>query len=474
MRRRKFIEQASCAAVGSATLFSTLGNLMMTNTLAQRSTNADYKALICILLAGGNDSFNMVVPRKFYNNSTNPPPGSYDEYALARANMAIPRNQLHALSYTATNGNTYGLHPSMPRLTSLFNSGNAAFLSNVGTLIHPIPDRSFMDSANLPLGLYSHADQIQQWQTSVPNSRQSIGWGGRVADVIHSINGNSDISMNISLDGRNVFQTGLESFEYSISNEGNAVAPIQKIPFGNNRGILSLMRDQAIDSMVSDMYSNIIKQTFADQMSSALDVQYQFRTAIAGAPVINTTFDTHKFARDLEMMVRSISVADQLNFSRQVYFTSFGGWDLHNDLIDGHAGKLAVLDKGLDDLYSALQDLGMEDQVTIFTISDFGRTMTSNGNGTDHAWGGNQIVLGGAVNGQEIYGAYPPLSTTANTLNVSRRGILIPQLSTDEMFAELALWFGIAYSDLPLIFPNLGNFYDMTPGSQPVGFMNLT
>ncbi len=475
MNRRQFLHQTSCAAIGSSTLFSTIGNLLMTNRLADESasSNTNYKAMVCVLLAGGNDSFNMLVPRTYFNNSSNPPPGSYDEYKVARANMALSRSSLHTLNYTAGSGLTYGLHPSMPKLRNLFNSDKAAFISNVGTLIHPVPDRSYYNSADLPLGLFSHADQIQQWQTSVPHNRQALGWGGRVADIIQSMNANQNISMNISLDGRNVFQTGNQTFEYAISNEGNAVVPIQKIPSGYNRGILSLLRDQSIDSMVSEMYDNILKSTFSSQFKSSLDVQAEFRNAIAAVPDLSTDFSTSRLSQDLKMTAKSIAAADALGMSRQIYFTTFGGWDLHNDLIDSHAQKLTILDDALSEFQEAMAELNLENNVTTFTISDFGRTMTSNGNGTDHGWGGNQIVIGGAVNGGEIYGEYPPLATTANIMNISRRGILIPQISTDEMFAELAIWFGVEHSELASIFPNLHNFYSSTPGTVPIGFMNV-
>jgi len=473
MNRRKFIHQASCAAVGSSTLFSTLANLMMTNSLSSpklNSSSTGYKAMVCILLAGGNDSFNMLVPHKKFSSGS--PPGSYNEYADARGNMALSHSSLRQLNFTAQNGNTYGVHNSMPNTRNLFDSGKLAFLSNVGTLIHPIPDRSFFSSAEKPLGLYSHADQIQQWQTSVPHSRQALGWGGRVADIINTMNTNQDISMNISLDGRNVFQTGNQTFEYSISNTENAVGPIQKIPEGYNRGYLNVLRDQTIDSMVSEMYNNVFQKTLSNQLKTSIDSQSQFRNAIAGVPSITTNFSSHKLSQDLKMMARSIAAADELNMNRQIYFTSFGGWDLHSDLISSHDTKLEVLDNALSEFNAAMEELGMENQVTTFTISDFGRTMTSNGNGTDHAWGGNQLVMGGAVNGQQIYGEYPNLATSANVANISRRGILIPQLSTDEMFAELAIWFGMSYTDLAYVFPNLHNFFSMTPGDLPIGFMD--
>ena len=474
MNRRKFLYQASCAALGSSTLFSTVANMMLLNGLsASNSATGDYKALVCVLLAGGNDSFNMLAPRTFENNSANPTPGTYDEYAAVRANLALPLSQLLPINYTSGTGLDYGVHDAMPNARNLFNSGNLAFISNVGTLLHPIANRQELATANLPLGLYSHADQIQQWQTSIPHNRQSVGWGGRVADILRTMNGNQSISMNISLDGRNIFQTGNEAFEYAISNEGLAVKPIDKIPTGRNRGILSLFRDQSIDSLMADVYQNAFQQTLTQEYRIALESQESFRNELASVPPFSTSFSASKFSQDLHMIAKIIAAAPNLNMNRQTFFTVIGGWDHHDELLNAHANNLSLLDTGLGEFHAAMNELGTQQDVTVFTISDFGRTMTSNGNGSDHGWGGNQLVMGGAVNGQQIYGDYPSLANLGNSLNVSRRGILIPQLSTDEMFAELALWFGVSATDLLDIFPNINQFYNPLSGVNPIGFMNM-
>jgi uncharacterized protein (DUF1501 family) len=211
MSRRKFIGTASCAAIGTTTFFSTLFNLGMANEAAARSvravkaTNSDYKALVCILLAGGNDSFNMLVPTDR---------GAYNAYAATRSNLAIPLNSLLSISPLGGSQPPLAVHPAMPEVQSLFNTGKLSFVANVGTLVQPTTKAQFMNgSVKLPLGLFSHADQIQQWQTSVPQSRSAYGWGGRVADILQSMNNNQDISMNISLSGRNVFQSGGRSAE---------------------------------------------------------------------------------------------------------------------------------------------------------------------------------------------------------------------------------------------------------------------
>ena len=213
INRRKFLGQASCAAIGSTTLLSTILNMGVANSLAGMMTSAlsaggDYKAMVCILLAGGNDSFNMLVPRNGNH---------YSEYASTRSNLALPQGDLLPLNYTDSNGKQFGLHPSMPEVQTLFNNNKLAFITNVGTLIAPTTKSQYLNKSKpIPVGLLSHADQIQQWQTSIPQTRSSKGWGGRMADILHAGNANQNISMNISLSGTNIFQVGNQTAEYAI------------------------------------------------------------------------------------------------------------------------------------------------------------------------------------------------------------------------------------------------------------------
>ena len=466
MNRRKFIRQASCAAIGSTTFMTTLANLYMTNALANANTagTSDYKAIVCILLAGGNDSFNMLVPRSATE---------YGHYSASRSSLALPLNDLLTINPLTSDGAEYGVHPSMGGLQALFESGDLAFVSNVGTLVEPIANETeyYSGLKNLPLGLYSHADQIQQWQTSVPQSREAVGWGGKLADIMQSLNTNQDISMNISLSGRNVFQSGNTVLEYAIRNYGNGAEGIRPIQYYDNEGFLNLIRGNAIDSLMSDVYSNVFQQTFASQTTNALEAQQMFSAAIANVPSFSTTFSDHYLSRNMEMIAKVIAAHDQLGMCRQTFFVTLGGWDHHNEVLNSQEYLLGVVNDAMSEFYAVLQELMMTDKVTTFTISDFGRTLTSNGNGSDHAWGGNQMVMGGAVNGKEIYGSYPDLFVAGNPLNVSTRGILIPTLSTDEFFAELALWFGLSSGDLATVLPNIGEFY--TPGSSnyPIGFL---
>ena len=467
--RRAFIGQASCAAVGSTTMMSTLTNLMTSNKLlaTQNSEPCDYKALVCILLAGGNDSFNMLVP--FGEDE-------HAQYVDTRSNLAIPRENILPLTPDNEIGKSLGLHPSMSSLRNLFNAGNAALVSNVGTLIEPINNQTEFDDRvrRIPLGLYSHSDQIQQWQTAAPHNRESIGWGGKIADILHTKNTNQGISMNISLSGRNVFQSGNSVVEYAISNRGSGVEGIKPLyPWDGRTGFFNRIRQEAIKDINTQMYANVFKDNFSLMADQSVESIETFAKAVNQAMPFSTEFANHYLAQNLRMVAKTIAAKDQLGVTRQTFFITFGGWDHHDEVLENQNFMLGILSTAIGQFFAALSEVGLQDQVTLFTISDFARTLTSNGNGSDHAWGGNAIVAGGAVNGKRIYGQYPDLHIAGNPLMVSARGNLIPTTAADLYFAELALWFGVSPNDLSIIFPNLGNFYDTASSSMPLGFLNI-
>lgn len=474
LNRRQFLGQASCAAVGSASLFSTLMNLRMTSSAAAEGLPAtpsqsvqglvggnDYKAMVCVFLAGGNDSFNMLVP------SGNE---EYGEYAAIRSDLALPQGDLLPLNQIGGDGRQFGLHPSMPEMAELFNQGDLAFVANVGTLVEPTT-KAGIDSgfANLPLGLYSHSDQIMHWQTSVPDSRSGFGWGGRTADLLKSLNDNQTISMNISLSGTNIFQTGNTVTEYSAVPWGNGA--VQIIGHDDVWWSRHVLQNAAIESMLDLEYQNLFEQTFATNTKSAIESSNQFATAIEGVAPFTTTFTDNNFSNSLHMIARAIAAQSALGFRRQTFFVLVGGWDHHDEVLDSQVAMLSFISKGMKEFFDALGEIGMQSNVTTFTASDFGRTLTSNGAGSDHAWGGNHMVMGKAVNGQKIYGDYPALYED-NPLDTGR-GRLIPTMSCDEYFGELALWFGVAPGDLSMVFPNIGRFYDPVSGPRmPIGFLN--
>ena len=297
-----------------------------------------------------------------------------------------------------------------------------------------------------------------------------------MADILNANNANNGISMNISLAGKNVFQRGQSVSEYSISDnvDPNNVG-LQSFPsWWGNQGLLQEMRTNAIDSLVGQTYSNLLQKTYSATAKESMASFEIFKEALKRVPIISTTFPNTSLAGDLAAITKVMSVRQQLGTKRQIFFVNYGGWDMHDGLLGGLNGKLPVVSQAMKAFYDSTVELGISENVTTFTISDFARTLTSNGNGSDHAWGGNNMIMGGAVNGGRIFGAYPKMTlNSSNNRNISYRGNFIPTVSTDEMYAEIALWYGVSPSDLCYVLPNLGNFYSYAANNYPIGFMNF-
>ncbi len=460
--RRKFIQRATMAALGVSTLPSSMFKFRTLNAAALSNSaifNDEYKALICLFQAGGADSFNMLMPR-----GTN----EYAEYAETRSNLAIPQSSMHAITPATNDGKQYGVHPSMYGVKQLFDQGQLAFIPNVGMMVQPTTKQQYQDgSVPLPLGLFSHADQIKHWQTASPALRSSIGWGGKVADLLQSMNDNQTISMNISLSGTNVFQYGNQVFEYSVDPEDGSTG----ITRYDQTNSFDNLRNGMIDSLLSWNYNDMYKDTYISTIRNARDAHLEFQEAIEAVGDFQTPFSDNKVSESFKMIAKIIKAQEALGFKRQIFFVNFGGWDHHDDLLEKQEGMYAVMSNALFEFNAVMNEIAMSEQVTTFTASEFSRTLTSNGNGSDHAWGGNVMISGGAVQGGDFYGSYPSLELDSESV-VGNRGVVVPGLSTDEYFAELALWFGVSPSDLPLVFPNLTNFY-VPGGASPIGFMNI-
>ena len=461
MSRRQFLGQASCAAVTAIPIINTILNLKMAGSVAAAEPGAnEYRALVCLFLNGGNDSFNMLVPR----GAT-----EYAEYATIRQDLALAQNLLLPITPLDHSGPQLGVHPAMPEVQQLFEDGNASFVANVGTLVEPISKAQYQNgSVPLPLGLFSHSDQIEQWQTSLPDTRSAVGWAGRMADLLKSINSNDKVSMNISLAGSNVWQSGQSVFEYAITSSGAVGLQGYQSAWLPNQDV-SQTRSAAVDSQLGLHYHNLFAQAFAKSKRDAVEAYEVFAGATSADLPAGATFPTTNLGQSMQMIARTIAGRGPLGMTRQTFFVNFGGWDHHDEVMNNQAAMLPVVSEAIGAFYNALALLGVENQVTLFTASDFGRTLTSNGRGSDHAWGGNHLVVGGGVNGRRIFGTYPSLYEN-NPLDVGR-GRLIPTTSADAYFAELALWLGVSKSSLPLVLPNIGRFYDTTSPDWPVGFL---
>jgi len=438
--------------VGSTGLLATLAQLRAIGAVAADAVSAgsDYKALVCLFLSGGNDGNNLIIPSD---------PSDYAMYAQSRGGLAVPQSQLLNIgTKNYSDGRSYGLHPSLPEVQSLYHQGRIAILANVGTLVQPTTLTQYNSGVGLPPQLYSHSDQQVQWQSSVPDQPFSSGWGGRVADAVNAMNSNQQISMSISLDGANLFQVGNTVAQMSVNPEG--VSTLAGYQSGGNYGA----RYNNLKSVLAEPQADLIGAAFGSAAGGTIAHSEIVSAALAGAPALQTVFPGTDIATQLQMVARMISAAPALGLTRQVFFCQLYGWDLHAAQVETHGPLLAEISAALSAFDAATAELGVRNQVTTFTASDFGRTYNSNGTGTDHGWGSHHLIMGGAVNGGDIYGMMPSLSLGGN--DDTGRGRWLPSTSVDEYAATLATWFGVSAANLATVLPNLGRF-----GTPNLGFV---
>ena len=463
--RRSFIGQGACKGLGMAGLLSTMGTLRLFNASLSAQTlpaGTDHKALVCLFLYGGNDANNLLVPRE---------QAAYDAYQRDRGILALAREDLLPLTLPEDDGRDFGFHPAMAPLVPVFNGGNMAVLCNVGTLVAPVTKAEYKSGgAALPPHLFSHNDQQVQWQTSVPDSIRKVGWGGRLADLVQSLNSGNEVSMNVSLSGSNFFQVGNEVLQYHMTPSGSI-----GLNQGNAGWSPRVEQYGAMDDVLGRSYGHLFEQEYASTTSRAILNDAFLKTVLAGVPDYTHLFPNsvdaegglNRVAAQLHMILRMIQARDSLGMRRQIFFAALGGFDTHDAQLEDHHALLAQLSGSIADFYNATESLGIGEQVTTFTASDFNRTYNSNGKGSDHAWGSHHLVTGGAVNGGRLYGDMPTLAISGPD-DTGSRGSWIPTLSTDEMSATLARWIGVADTDLPLVLPNIGRF-----DRRDVGFLQL-
>ena len=349
----------------------------------------------------------------------------------------------------------------MAELAALFQSGKAAFVANVGTLVEPTDLSAILNqTAKLPLGLYSHSDQEIHWQSSLPDTRtSSSGWGGRMADLLRDLNEDGGVSMNVSLAGTNLFQVG-DSTSVFAKNPGD-------IPGITNWNDPNPAKRNAVQSILEAEYENVFKKALAARTRDAIEAGEAYRTALQGIPALASTFDSQNpLSLQLKDVAETIAARENLGKKRQTFFVRVGGWDHHGSL-NSHPAMLGALSQAIGEFQVAMSELCVEDQVTLFTASDFGRTLSPNGGGSDHAWGGNQFIVGGAVEGGKVHGIYPELAL-GNNLDVGR-GRMIPTTSVDEYFADLALWMGVSPQNISSVLPNLSRFHSVVDSGAPIG-----
>lgn len=458
--RRKFLQRAACAAVGNLGIASTIWNLRAINAAAQAPTGGiqpgDFKALVCVFLYGGNDSANLLIPRDA---------ASYAAYSNLRGILAIPQANILPISDLVNDGRDYALHPSVPQLRNIYNQGKLALVANVGSLAAPVTRTTYLNgSVQLPPQLFSHEDQQMQWQTSLPGSPNRTGWGGRMADLLHTLNNANAISMSISVSGSNVFEVGNVVSQYGVSTYGS-IGLSGFYGGATNPGLV------AYNNIVNLPYTNLFERAFGAVTRRAIDNNDLVTNALASATPLTTPFPANSYLADqLKMVAQLIAVRSTLGMRRQIYFVATGGFDTHDHELTDQPQLLADVSGAMSAFYNATVELGVQNSVTSFTASDFGRTFTTNGAGSDHGWGGHHIVMGGDVRGGNVYGRFPVLSVDGP--DDTGYGRWIPSTSVDEYGATLAKWFGVnpslsAGSEMLTVFPNLGRF-----ATPDLGFMN--
>ncbi len=445
--RRDLLRLACCSAAG-ATLVGGLSKFGLMSAFAQGST--DYKALVCVFMFGGNDGNNVLVPID----------SRYAAYQQARSLLALPQAQLLPLQ---SNGQSiYALHPSMPEMQGYFNNQkNLALVTNVGTLVQPTTQAAYQASQNLPQNLYSHSDQQNQWQSAQLSGTPLSGWAGKVADSVQSSYNSAALFPPIlSISGNAIFCTGITSQPFTM-NPGQAPG-LQ----GFDSSAASQARYAATQQLLTfDSGLNMV-QAANSVTGQALQYAQVLSQALKNIPPLQTQFPTNYLGQQLQQVAQVISARSALGVNRQIFFCSYGGFDTHGDQLTQQVQLLSAVSQSMSAFYEATQELGVANSVTSFTLSEFGRTFQPGTNGgSDHAWGSHHLVLGGAVQGNAVYGTFPTLALGGPD-DADQNGRWIPTTALDQYAATLATWFGVSAANLPSIFPNLANF----PTSN-LGFM---
>lgn len=446
--RRRFLRNMALAS-GGAGLMATQGKLsLMQSALAATGNYSnidDYKSLVCVYLFGGNDGFNTFLP-----NTTD----EYNQYASIRGDLAIAKESLLTIT-----GDQYGFHPAMPNVRDMYNDGRMAVLANVGTLLEPTTRESIQNgSASLPPDLFSHSHQTEMWQTNKPpiDGITQDGWGGRMADLLEEANSNPLVPPTFTVYGQNNWQAGRFTEQFALNTTNGA----ESFLFLNDSGSPSweASRSEAWNQLLSASHNHTLVREVGTSFSRARDQIAEVTAALDQAPTITTVYPGgNTFAAQMKVVAEMIAVREILGMKRQLFFVGMGRWDTHGSQLVVHEHNLGKLDAGLKSFNDTMNELNTSDSVVTFTMSEFGRTLTVNGDGTDHAWGSHALMMGGPVAGNTVYGAMPEFVLNGPD-DIGEDGRLIPTASLDQYAATLSQWMGIEASDIMELYPNLSNF----------------
>ncbi len=469
--RRQFLRTASMASMAGIYVSPFLLELNSLAAMAQSATGSDYRALVCVYLQGGNDGHGTVIATD---------PNSFAAFTAARSGapgLAYPLAELLPITLkTPQSGRTFALNPSLGGVQSLFNAGRAAIVANTGTLVTPATKTQInSNSVPLPDSLFSHFDQTAAWQAIASNlgSGERVGWGGAVADAIEAMNINSNSMFTcISTAGNALFLAGQSSFQLNVTPAGPIpIYGLQQPPFGLPAAA------NPLNSILTSDETNLFAKEYEVVINRSMQAQSMLATAMAPAGVggianppqyldpTTNMLANNPLAASMQTVARIIAGRAQLGVTRQIFYVQLGSFDTHDGQAQQHARLLTQLGSAFQYFDGLMVNMGLSNNVTAFTISDFGRTLTSNSDGTDHGWGSHHFVVGGAVQGQDMYGQYPVVGVDqANDVGAGR---LIPTTAVEQYAGTLASWFGLSDSQIRTVFPNFGNF-----GTDPhLGFM---
>lgn len=459
--RRNFLKTSACALGGMA-MASTMDSLGLVQALTPQA-GTGYKALVCIFLNGGNDGNNMLVSLD-----------QYASYSAARSasGLALPQTGTGAfIPISPLTGGSYGLHPSMPEIQALFNQGRIAALVNNGPLVEPLTRTTYQNgTGKKPLQLFSHSDQVGLFATAIADNVSQTGWGGRIADKISALNSPSTFPSNVSIAGVNLFLTGVDTRQLAVSDSNTTLANVLQLNNapGASSGEIS-SRSTSFNELRNLDYNFKLIKAASDTRSSAIQTDISLSQV---NPILTTTFPSPStsLSRQLLQVARVIKASTDpgagINMKRQIFFCQIGAFDTHSAQLNGQASLLQQVSQAMNAFYNATVELGLQDSITTFTLSDFGRTLQPAGSGavqvgSDHAWGNHHLIMGGAVRGNRLYGTYPTLQLGGpddTDGGSSPRGRWIPSTSVEQYAATLATWYGLSTSDLPAVFPLIGRF----------------
>ncbi len=432
--RRSFGKLAALAAGGHLAGLAPFASMA---ALAENSSANDYRALVCVYLGGGNDSNNMIVPLTS---------AGYAAYAGIRGALALDPSSLVSLA-----GTGYGLHGAMPGLTNLFASKQMAVLANVGTLVKPLTAAQYRaGSVQTPDALFSHADQSAIWQNAFTDASLPSGWGGRIADVMQASSG--DIPMVVSVAGSSVFTSGQATSPFVMAPY---VSPLPACTDGPDSCAARAAGTRQMMQLSSGL---VVVQADRTIESTALQYAATLASALKDAPVMPDALRGDAFSQQLGQVAQMIALRGSFGATRQIFFVSLGGFDTHSNQLALQAVQLASLSNALSAFHAYMSQIGTSSQVTSFTVSEFSRTFEPTGTGgTDHAWGGHQMITGGAVSGGKLYGTFPTLALNGPD-DMDGAGRWVPTTGAAQYAATLATWFGVPASSLAAILPVLPNF----------------